>query len=303
MRNGQKPDVLVVGAYYADLVFSGVPEMPGPGGEVFATRFDLVPGGAFTPAMALHRLGCDVVWATAFGSDLFSREVLRAARREGLNEAGFTVVDRHLRSVTAVVSGVDRSMVSFQDPPVNQDLVGLVEEFRPRVLMLPILRHGAEVVRALAHARARGTTVFMDCQDVPVDLEQARAALAEVDVFAPNETEALRLTGADTVERAALELAGTVATVVVKRGADGALAAQGDRLCRISAPKVAAIDTTGAGDCFDAGFLHGLLTGADLRGCVAAGVACGTASVTGPGSTAAPAVGQLAELLLRVLSE
>ncbi|PWW66606.1 carbohydrate kinase family protein [Actinokineospora spheciospongiae] len=213
-----------------------------------------------------------------------------------MDGSGFTAVDGPQRNVTAVLSGAgDRAMVSYRDPAVEPPLGELVAAHRPRVLLLPILRHGAGVARALGRARAAGSLVFMDCQDVPVALGAVRDVLAQVDVFAPNAEEALRLTGAATVEDAARVLAEVVGTVVVKRGADGALALRGKEFCALPAPAVDVVDTTGAGDCFDAGFVHGLLGGADLRTCLALAVACGSASVTGVGSSAAPTRAQAAE--------
>jgi hypothetical protein len=80
-------EVLVVGAYFADLIFR---DLSGPGlSEVFAGGFSLLPGGAFTLAMAMRRLGHDVVWATDFGNDLFSRQVLAGARGGGSRRDGF----------------------------------------------------------------------------------------------------------------------------------------------------------------------------------------------------------------------
>ncbi|WP_285500746.1 carbohydrate kinase family protein [Actinokineospora sp. NBRC 105648] len=289
-------EVMVVGAYYVDLVFSGVP-VPRSGGEVFAGGFEVVPGGGFSPAMALRRLGHDVVWAASFGTDLFSREVSGAAERERLDPVGFVRLDGPLRSVTAVLSGPeDRTMVSFQDEVVDLALPELVAEHRPRVVVLPLLRYGQRAVEELRAVRESGVAVFLDCQDVPVTLATptVREVLAAVEVFSPNEEEALRLTGAHTAERAARELARFTPTVVVKRGPAGAVAVRGDQVRAVSAPCVPVVDTTGAGDCFGAGFVHGMLTGADLRGCLAAGVACGSASVTGVGSSAAPTSAELA---------
>ncbi|MFI6444503.1 carbohydrate kinase family protein [Kitasatospora sp. NPDC050543] len=301
-------EVLVVGAYFADLVFRDLSRPVRPGTEVFAGALDLLPGGAFTPAMAMHRLGHDVLWATDFGTDLFSAQVLAAARAEGLDESGFRHHPVPLRSVTVALSlPADRAMVSYQDPVVAPSaappsLATLLREHRPALLMLPQLHHGADVRDALRVARQLGTQVFMDCQDVPATLDTptVREVLAEVDVFAPNADEALRLTGAGTVDEALDLLAGLAGTVLVKRGGDGASAVRGGKRYDIAAVPVDVVDTTGAGDCFNAGFLHAHLAGRQLPDCLAAAVACGAAAATGPGSGQAPDLAGLRRWLDRV---
>ena len=296
-------EVLVYGTYFADLIFRDLARPVTLGTEVHAGGFDLLPGGAFSPAMAMHRLGHDVVWAADFGDDLFSQHVLAAARREGLDETGFRHHPGALRSVTVAISCPDdRAMVSFQDPICPQMLAASVREHCPQVLMLAELQYGEPVDAALQVAHQLGTLVFMDCQDVEGRLESqaVRDTLAEVDIFAPNADEALRLTGASTVDDALEALTGLVDTVVVKRGSAGATAARGGERYDIAAVAVEVVDTTGAGDCFNAGFVHAHVAGWPLRECLAAAVACGAAGVTAPGSSAAVDVAGLRTWLARV---
>ncbi|MFJ5879813.1 carbohydrate kinase family protein [Kitasatospora cineracea] len=283
-------EVLVVGAYFADLVFHGLPYPPVPDGEVFAEGLALVPGGAYTLAMAVRRLGRRVVWGADFGADVFSAQVLAAARAEGLDEAGFRHHAFPVRSVTVALSGpCERAMVSYQDPVPARALVPLVECHRPRVLMLPQLRWDEETVGACRAARGTGALVVMDGHDTPATLAdpRVRRVLAEVDVFTPNAAEALRLTGAATVDGALADLAALVPTVVVTRGTGGAVAVHGGVRYEVAALAVRAVDATAAGDCFNAGLVHGLLAGWDMPACLAAAAACGAAATTGPGSTAA----------------
>jgi sugar/nucleoside kinase (ribokinase family) len=299
----RRREVLVFGAYFADLVFQELPERVSPGREVFAEGFSMMPGGAFTPAMALHRLGHDVVWAADFGDDVFSKHVLAAARAEGLDESGFRHHPFALRRVTVALSSRgDRALVSYQDPVCPRSLSVLLREYRPRVAMLTELQYGTGVLAALRMAHQIGSLVFMDCQDVPgsLDTPLVRETLAEVDVFAPNADEALRLTGTGTVDDALDMLTGLVQTVVIKRGSAGATAFQAGTRCDIDAVKVAAVDTTGAGDCFNAGFVHARLAGRQIWQCLAAAVACGAVAVTAPGSSAAPDEAGLESWLSRV---
>lgn len=295
--------VLVVGPWFADLIFGGLARPILPGTEVFAQEFSLLPGGAFTLAMALRRLGHDVVWATDFGNDLFSQYVLSVARAECLNEISFRHHRIPLRSLTVVFSYPnDRAMATYQDRVSPPSLAALLREHRPRTLLLPYLQYGQAIRAALCVAHELGTQVFMDCQDVPgtLDTPMLRDTLAQVDVFAPNTDEALRLTGATTVEEALDTLADLVDTVIIKRGGAGATAVRHGQRYDIAGVPLVAVDTTGAGDCFNAGFVHAQLSGHDLPDCLATAVACGAAAITDLGSSAAPNLVELQQWLSRV---
>jgi sugar/nucleoside kinase (ribokinase family) len=88
-------------------------------------------------------------------------------------------------------------------------------------------------------------------------------------------------------------------TVVVKLGADGALAVREGLLVRAAAPRVPVMDTTGAGDSFAAGFVAGTISGWPLEEALRLAVACGSASVRGVGGVDAQATLEEAEALLR----
>ncbi|MGW1763288.1 carbohydrate kinase family protein [Streptomyces sp. NPDC002073] len=298
-----KDAVLIAGAYAVDLVLTDLRGPVSAGTEVWADGLDMVPGGAFTLAMGLHRLGRQTVWAADFGTDVFSREVLAAARQEGMDETGFRHHPRPVRNVTVALSDAkDRAMIAHEDPIAARPLAELIDAFRPSVVMLPFLQFGPDTTDALEMAAQHGTRVFMDCQDYPghIGMDDVRTALGQVDVFAPNESEALRVTGAGTVEEALALLCELVPTVVIKRGPAGAMAAtNGLRAAQVS-PTVPVVDTTGAGDCFNVGFVHRWIDGSPLNDCLAAGVACGAAAVTGPGSSNALHAPELTTWLTRL---
>jgi len=222
-------EVLVAGPWFTDLIFRGLSRPVLPGTEVFAEELSLVPGGAFTVAMALHRLGRDVVWSADFGNDLFSQHVLSVARLEGLNEISFRHHQIPLRSLTVVFSYPnDRAMATYQDRISPAPLETLLKEHQPKMLVLPALQYDRATWAALCFAHELGTQVFMDCQDMPGSLDDpmVRDTLEQVDFFAPNISEALRLTGTTTVEEAVAALADLVDTVIIKRGSAGAAAVE-----------------------------------------------------------------------------
>jgi len=123
------------------------------------------------------------------------------------------------------------------------------------------------------------------------------AAIAQSGLLLPNEAEALHLAGADDLDGAVSALVAAGPRVVVKLGARGALCADGPARCRVSLPPVTPADTTGAGDCFDAGLIAGLLDGLGLAEAAALGCAAGALSTAAPGGTAsAPCMAAAAEL-------
>jgi sugar/nucleoside kinase (ribokinase family) len=108
-----------------------------------------------------------------------------------------------------------------------------------------------------------------------------------VDILLPNEREAMKMSQSDDVETALSRLAKKVGTVVVKMGARGAIAVRNGQRFTAPAVPVTVIDPIGAGDSFDAGFLHQFLRGADLKNCLAYGNLCGAFSTTACGGTEA----------------
>jgi sugar/nucleoside kinase (ribokinase family) len=102
--------------------------------------------------------------------------------------------------------------------------------------------------------------------------------LKHTTVFLPNDAEALSLTGAPTVVEAAERLAAQSSIVAVKMGVDGGLVFDGDSLYRAPIIPVEVVDTVGAGDTFDAGFIFGFLQGWSLERCLKLGIVCGSLS-------------------------
>ncbi len=106
-------------------------------------------------------------------------------------------------------------------------------------------------------------------------------------MFLPNEREARKIAGTDDLDSAIRKLASIVPVVVVKLGADGAIAQHGHETFRSPAIDVTVVDAVGAGDSFNAGFLSQYVRGADLPSCLAAGNLAGAFSATRPGGTEA----------------
>ncbi|WP_248447528.1 carbohydrate kinase family protein [Sinorhizobium meliloti] len=288
---GSRHDVMVVGEYYFDLIFRGLPEVPKISADLWAEEFEWVPGAAYSTALAFARLGTSAGWWCQFGNDIFSRMILEEARRENIDDRLFIHLDRPLRRVSAAFSFVhDRGFISYAEEPDPLPTPEDLARIRPRILLLQGFSLDAERRRLIEAARELGITVCSDCQHVDYRLSTPgmEEMLGLIDVFLPNASEAKALTGEEEVERALSSIARFCPTVVVKCGADGAIAFSKGRTTRVPALAVEVFDTTGAGDCFNAGFVHGLLTEPDIGGAIKLGVICGSLAVTGYGGRNLP---------------
>jgi sugar/nucleoside kinase (ribokinase family) len=289
------------GLYFCDLIFTGLTRMPELGQEYYSTGMELRPGANFNPALAFQRLGVKAGWVCDFGTDFFSRYVLEQCQEEGIDPGLFELLPIPLPRITVAMSfPQDRAFVSFMDPDHLPPLRPILERERPEWLYLPNLFPAESHKDIFCAAREVGTKIYMDCQftQASLDDDNVRAAIAAVDVFAPNQLEALQLTGAATVEEALGILGCLAPLVIIKCGPKGALAQIGDQVLHspgLAVEKV--VDTTGAGDCFNAGFLYGVLRGEPLERCLRLGNICGGLSVTGAGGAAIPTIDEVEKYL------
>ena len=295
-------DVLLQGAYFCDLIFTGLPSMPALGTEIFGTGFDILPGGTFNTVLALHRLGIHVGWLADFGSDFFSQYVLTSVRREQIDDRLFSLHDFPVRYITASLSfPQDRAFISYVDPVPGQSLTPLVKRHQPRLVLVPHLGTGPDHLDLCRAAHEVGAIVYMDNQYNEKTLAdpEVEAAIRAVDIYSPNESEALRLTGTATVEQALARLADLVPMAVIKRGAQGAAAITNGQIIYKPGLPVDVFETTGAGDCFNAGFIYGHLRGDPLDLCLRYGNICGALSTTARGVMATPTADQVQEMMRR----
>ena len=287
-------DVLFPSGYGCDLIFTGLPEVPRLGADLFGAGFDMAPAGNFLTVATLHRLGLRVRWATDLGNDLFSRFVLEAIQREGLDMRFIRVHDFPLRNISVSFSFTDdRGFVSFAEAFEEPSPLSIIEGHPPRCLLAPHLSLALDQPEALAVARKRGSLIYLDCQFTRVTpaTSELAEALRLADVFAPNASEARQLTGAENLDEALTALAELTSIVVIKCGAEGAIARRGAEVVHAPAIPVNVVDTTGAGDCFNAGFVYAWLGGEPLDVCLRYGNVCGGLSTTAHGSTFIPGSG------------
>lgn len=296
--HGPDLDVFLTGTVFMDMIFTGLPGLPPPGTELFSSGLGSAPGGAANMAVAMSRLGLRVGLATAFGDDMFGQYLWRTlAEQEGVDLSLSRRLTQWPTPVTVSMAyAADRGMVTHHRPlPIpDSELVGTPP--RARTCFVELER---EIPDWALQMRAGGARVVADVgwDATGTWSREVVDRLDGVDVFLPNAVEAMAYTRTDDPEKAARCLAERVPLVVVKCGASGAIAidAATGETARAGALPVAALDPTGAGDVFAAGFTFGTLADFPLAQRLKFANLCAGLSVRHySGSLGAPCWGEIA---------
>ena len=285
-------DVLVIGRPQCDLVFTGLPQWPAVGQETFAQNLLVTVGGTFNVVAALNRLGLRVGMVGTVGNDEWSRLCLEAMAEERVPADLMAVLDRPLPSLSVCMThGGDRGFLTYDVPyPETGDScavnVLLAVEREDAAFLLCYLT--SSVAAYAPRARQRGMTVVADCgwDEVWLTSPEIHGLMPLTDILFVNEPEACAITGEPHAVAALRALGGSVPFVVVKRGAHGASALVEGREFHAPTEPVEVIDATGAGDCFNAGFLYGLHAGRSIEECLRFGNICGGLTVAVAGGYA-----------------
>ncbi|MGD0998131.1 MAG: sugar kinase [Thermoleophilia bacterium] len=291
-------DLLVVGDANPDVVLHGAPEKLayGQAEQLVESGALTVGGSAGIMACAAARLGLRTAFASVVGGDAAGRFMLDELGRRGVDVSGVSVRDDLATGLTvALARGDDRAIVTFAGTmsALTADTVDdrLVRGARHVHVSSFYLHPGlAPGLRGLFEAaRTAGAGTSLDLNWDPAQEWDGGLAdvLPAVDVLFVNGAEAAAVSGASDPAVAATVLAARGPLPVIKLGAAGALAHDGCRLVRVPALPVTVVDTVGAGDTFDAGYLCGRLLGWEIGRCLALGVACGSLSARGAGGVEA----------------
>lgn len=301
-------DLLVVGDCNPDLVLSGADLRPRFGqGESWVEEAELVVGGTSSiTACGAARLGLHTAMAAVVGDDPLGRFMLDALARLGVDTSPVAIHPRVPTGVsTVLVEPGDRATLTYPGTMrtltaamVSDELLGRCRHVHTGGWYL----QGAPDALAsiLERARLAGATTSLDPGADP-DGEWAGglpAFLPRLDLLMPNEVEACALAGVGGVSQAAAALAAAGPAVVVKCGVDGVLAAAGGEVVRAPALRSEVVDTIGAGDSTNAGWLAAWLRGWPLDRAARLAAVCGSLSTRARGGTAAqPTWDEALELL------
>lgn len=300
--------VIVAGELNVDLILQGYHDFPQPGKEVLVDDFAMVLGSASAIcAMGLARLGTPVAFLAKVGDDPWGRYCLECLAGRGIDTTRVRFEPGLKTGVTVgITSPRDRALVSFLgsisaltgEDVSDEALRGFDHLHVSSYFLQQRLR--PSIADVFARAGRLGLTTSLDPGHDPSEGwgDDLRQTLRHVDVFLPNEVELRGLARTGEVEDALRRLENGRTRTVAKLGREGAAALDGGRFVRVPAFQVEPLDTTGAGDSFDAGFLHAWLGGEPLEAALRFGAACGALSTLGLGGTARQADRAEAEALM-----
>lgn len=307
-ENSRPFDIAIAGETNLDLVLYGLPETMPVERELLGSGFELTLGGSSSIlAHNLAMLGSRVAFTTLVGNDEMGRIALDRLRHSGLHlnqipqkkglGTGVTILlphgnRRHILTSPGAISGI-----------VLDDLdVGYLSSARHFHLSSFFLQTGLQndLPSLFKRLKAAGLTVSLDTNDDPSGrwggvLDQL---LDSIDLLLPNEDELKKIAKKDTLEDSLDALSDRIPLIVVKCGSRGAVVQHGRRRARIPPIQVTPIDTIGAGDSFNAGFLHSYLHQNDPLLAATVGNMTGALSTLRPGGTEAFRDAQLRENFL-----
>jgi sugar/nucleoside kinase (ribokinase family) len=291
-------DVCVVGEINLDLILYGLPKELVLDRELLANGVALTLGSSSAIfAHNLAMLGSKVGFISRTGGDALGKMALERLSAGGVD------VGRVKKSTGGTATGVTVVL-----PYLHQRYIftypGTMFEMQYSDIDMAYIRSGRHLHvssfflhRALRprigdlfrQAKAAGLSTSLDTNDDPENKwdRDLLDVLKHVDIFLPNDREAKKIARTEDLSRAINMLAGLAKIVVVKRGAAAAICRSGEEQCSLMPPSVKAVDDVGAGDSFDAGFVHQFLAGAKLEDCLAYANLAGAYSTTKAGGTEA----------------
>jgi sugar/nucleoside kinase (ribokinase family) len=294
----QKPlDITIVGETNLDLILYGLPEEMPVEREILASEFDMTLGGSSSIlAHNLAILGTRVGFVSDVGNDAMGNIAQGYLQGSGVNLS-------HLRQRADAKTGVTlllphgkrRHILTY--PGVMSELrvedldlayLASARHFHLSSLFLQTGLH-AGLSQLFDYLRSAGLTVSLDTNDDPTGVWRGvlDLLLDRVDILLPNEDELLQIADTATLEQALDKLALQVPLIVVKCGTRGALVQWGKQREWARPLAVEPVDTIGAGDSFNAGFLNAWLAGEDPMRAAAMGNLSGALSTLRPGGVAA----------------
>jgi sugar/nucleoside kinase (ribokinase family) len=291
-------DLLVIGDCNPDILVMGGDVTPAfSQQEKLVDSMALVVGGsASITAIAAARLGLRVALVAAIGDDAAGKFMLAELATAGVDTGGVAVRAQLPTGMTIALSrGDDRAILTAEgaistltSADVPADVLSQARHVHVSSYFLLERSLGPGLAALLASARATGATTSLDTNWDPAGTWGAGFfpdVLAQTDLLLPNEAEALRIAAAMTLPDAVASLTKGGGAIAVKLGERGALYAAEAQRYVATPPPVSPVDATGAGDCFNAGLLAGLLRGSDPPAALALGCATGAAATQGIGGT------------------
>lgn len=291
-------DIIMAGELNVDVILRGLKQAPVFGKEILCSDYEELPGSSTgNCACVAAALGLKTAVFSRLGRDRFGEIVLAALKRYGIETKFIDVSEKYRTGVTVSLSDDrDRAMVTYFGDTVNAfdaseiplEQAGARHVHMPSFYLNPRVQSG--LAAAFAHAHALGMTTSLDAgwDESGNWRKYLDQTLVHTDFFFPNESETEAITGCSDPAKGAVELAALGCNVVVKCGGTGSYyCPKGSKEARlIPAYRTRLVETTGAGDSFDSGFLYAYLNGKNIEECMRMGNAVGALSVQRSGGVA-----------------
>ncbi|QYR23569.1 carbohydrate kinase family protein [Paenibacillus sp. sptzw28] len=290
----KKYDAVVIGDANIDLIVVGCLESPLPGQEVFVRDMRIeVGGGAALFSLALAKLGMRIAFNGILGGDYFGTYIRDEFKRHGIDTRYMKKSAVHKTGISIAINPEkDRSFITYSgsNAELSLQLLDLESAALGRHVHLTnykgSLNH-REFMDMVEKLKSMGITTSCDTgwDDTGEWYKGIYELMERVDVFFMNETEANHYTGCSNADDSLKALAKHSSHIIVKLGSHGAISNYRGKTNRKEGFHVRTVDTTGAGDCFNAGYIYGFLSGKDPEECLLYGNVCGAMSVGAVGGS------------------
>jgi sugar/nucleoside kinase (ribokinase family) len=271
--------LVCAGEAFEDLIFVGLERLPEPGEEVKTDRFTAtIGGGAVITAVKAARLGMRTQLISALSDAAVTR-----LKKERVSVTNLRKKNEPHAITAALSTGEDRAFVTYNgvNSKLEERLTRIIPKIKASHLHLCFYPHDCFYwARTVARLRARGITTSWDFGwNEPLTNDRGLTDLIDaLDFIFVNEHEARLYTSSPTLAESIPHWRERKAITIIKLGEAGAVWLAPDRDIHAPAPKVKAVDTTGAGDSFNAGFLVAWMNGKTPQQCLTEGNKVGAAS-------------------------
>jgi sugar/nucleoside kinase (ribokinase family) len=290
-------DVCVVGEINPDLILYGLPKVLKPEQEILIDGFRLTLGSSSAIfAHNLSVLGTRVGMIAKIGGDPLGKMAMEWLAESGVDLSRVSKANRTATGLSVILAHPgERFILTYPGTMFELSYAELDLDyiFASRHLHVSsfFLHRGLrpKLAQLFRQAKSKGLTTSLDTNDDPEDQwrQDLRDVLRSVDILFPNEREAKKIAGTDDLSQAIERVAQICPMVVVKLGSKGALLREGSKEWRSPGMQVNSIDPVGAGDSFDAGFIHRFLQGGTQEECLTYANIAGACSTTREGGTEA----------------
>lgn len=296
MKSDREFDVIVAGEINPDLIlcFTHL-EISFDQMETLIDEASLAIGSSSAIfACGAARLGLSTAMIGIVGDDLFGQFMLRELQNRGVNTQ-YVIIDPHLDTGFSVIlnRGAERAILTHLGAISALQAEQIPDELLKRGRHLHVASYFLQkslqprLPSLFKRAHALGLTTSLDTNRDPYEAwAGVLEVLEDTDVFLPNAYEAMAISRQKNLSDALAHLSQRGKTVAVKQGAEGGIAQKGEVRVHIPALSVEVLDTVGAGDSFDAGFIFGFIKGYPLEECLKLAVVCGSLSTRQRGGTA-----------------